>query len=334
MLVQQSITSCAVCKNLIDFEEQPNREACGHFIHVSCAEEKNGSCQPCDELRKSKIDPSCVNAIVTDILSYARFPATICENCTICEGRICLCSDEQCLRYTVITQCNHLFHRTCLSQWFNEKKECPSCRNASDKTMTTPYTIVNLHKSHSEQMEALRKKDSLIRDLLKSLQEASKASQVLSNEVKCKVEVLDEMNQKMTEMNSQESYIGRIHSRLSAIEEQIKKIPEKGNSRSKIKGKHLISDLTDSEYKKFITSLCIKDNAVKLLTALHQTCRFPYEKNQLLKENIDALKNAEEINEEKVRTAFSIIYSSEEFTREDIKSICSGLDLICTKYYL
>lgn len=27
------------------------------------------------------------------------------------------------------TPCNHFFHSQCLESWFNQKKECPTCRS-------------------------------------------------------------------------------------------------------------------------------------------------------------------------------------------------------------
>ncbi|XP_044757392.1 E3 ubiquitin-protein ligase RNF165-like [Coccinella septempunctata] len=43
------------------------------------------------------------------------------DDCTICLGSLGL-------GILVIMECDHMFHRTCITDWLKEKNECPICR--------------------------------------------------------------------------------------------------------------------------------------------------------------------------------------------------------------
>lgn len=44
---------------------------------------------------------------------------------------VCLCDISCADRYT--TKCGHIFHRSCMEEWLQHKKECPMCRSSVGK---------------------------------------------------------------------------------------------------------------------------------------------------------------------------------------------------------
>lgn len=80
-------------------------------------------------------------------VDYELIKARSVPNETSCS--ICLKECFTLKRRVYVTQlkCSHLFHSNCLNKWFQNKHNCPMCRNDVNvievtKTVTTPSFIV------------------------------------------------------------------------------------------------------------------------------------------------------------------------------------------------
>jgi hypothetical protein len=60
------------------------------------------------------------NKVITKNVIELKIPL-IKEVCSICL--------EKCSTETLFTDCNHTFHKKCLTQWLKIKNTCPNCRN-------------------------------------------------------------------------------------------------------------------------------------------------------------------------------------------------------------
>ena len=127
-------------------------------------------------------------------------------NCIIC----LLTSDDP---YVAITICGHVFHRVCLLKWFENSKNCPTCRES--------FTLVNLVELKcdfldvSHQDEELRKKKSelkSIKDKLEKLEIEEKEGSETCNIVLNEAITLAESNKKLEEDHVQQiqSYVEQI----------------------------------------------------------------------------------------------------------------------------
>ena len=55
------------------------------------------------------------------------------------EQECSICLDDMYNNTDVITlECNHMFHKKCINDWFREKHDCPQCRNYALPTEDFP----------------------------------------------------------------------------------------------------------------------------------------------------------------------------------------------------
>jgi hypothetical protein len=58
------------------------------------------------------------------------------SSCSICQDSII--STDSCRR---LSPCSHVYHRSCIDQWFERSVHCPTCRH--DIRISTPTTPPN-----------------------------------------------------------------------------------------------------------------------------------------------------------------------------------------------
>lgn len=59
------------------------------------------------------------------------------NSCPICLSTM----TPQCRRHRL--QCNHEFHRNCITRWLNMSRHCPVCRRRASITRPSPYRVTN-----------------------------------------------------------------------------------------------------------------------------------------------------------------------------------------------
>lgn len=65
-----------------------------------------------------------------DSIQQRKKSIKVCSGEYLGEGECAICLTNDPFGLTIVLDCNHVFHKACLSNWVTTKDNCPYCRSA------------------------------------------------------------------------------------------------------------------------------------------------------------------------------------------------------------